>query len=373
MGYYIKPPPFYTNPHFAYTKLKHNRLNYPYLCPMEDKLINGFWWFLEPRHWWLRHLLYWVYRFSNYFLYLVGLREIDFTQGYAPLLGEVLMFMFFFYLHILYLIPKLLFEKKIIRYIMASILSIAFFIQMDYLLYPPDAEITQFDTLHNSFFDCVEFFLEITGLRIMVEFLYTQKRMQELRTENLHTELSYLKSQINPHFLFNTMNNITVLSELYPEKVTPALIRLSNVLRYQLYEGEKEQVPLAKEIENLQQNLQLEVMRLNDVHHDIRVEGNVNGALVAPLLFLPFLENAVKHSADPSGKVFIDIVFKIDNHTLVFTAENSKPPVKARQLAGGIGLKNIRRRLALLYPGKHDLVIEETPSVFKVILTLELK
>jgi LytS/YehU family sensor histidine kinase len=226
--------------------------------------------------------------------------------------------------------------------------------------------------LHDPFVGGVETFLQVTGLRIMVEYLYTQQRIQALRNENLSTELAFLKSQINPHFLFNTLNNIAVLSEKYPEKVTPTIIDLSNVLRYQLYESDKETVLLSKEIENLRQNLSLEAMRLNDVDTEIRVEGHINGATVAPLLFLPFLENALKHSADPSGKAFIDIAFKMDVNVLTFTAENSKPALKPKQLSGGIGLKNIQRRLALLYPQKHILTIEDLPAAFKVTLVLML-
>jgi two-component system, LytTR family, sensor kinase len=340
---------------------------------MENKLINSFWWFLAPQQWWLRHLLFWMFRFNNYVFYGLGWQEIDLSPGTPSLVGEILLYIGFVYFHVFFLIPKVLFNKKITLYIIASLLSIAFFMYNEYLLFLPEVEMSIFYNFHYPLINGIETYLQITGLRIMVEFLYTQKRLQELHTETLNTELAYLKSQINPHFLFNTLNNIAVLSEIYPEKVTSTIIDLSNVLRYQLYESEKEQVSLAKEIENLRQNLKLEALRLNDVQHDIRVEGPINGVTVAPLLFTPFLENAVKHSADPSSKVFIDISFKIVDNILIFKAENSKPSIKAKQLAGGIGLKNIQRRLALLYPNKHTLSIEDTPSVFKVTLTLFLK
>jgi two-component system, LytTR family, sensor kinase len=340
---------------------------------MENRIINSFWWFLEPRQWWIRHILFWMYRFNNYVFYGLGWQEIDFSPGMPSLVGEILLYIVFVYFHVLFLIPKVLFNKKITLYIIGSFLSIGFFMYNEFVLFLPEVEMSFFDNFHYPLINGIETYLQITGLRIMVEFLYTQKRLQELHTETLNTELAYLKSQINPHFLFNTLNNIAVLSEIYPEKVTSTIIDLSNVLRYQLYESEKEQVSLAKEIENLKQNLKLEALRLNDVQHDIRVEGAINGVMVAPLLFTPFLENAVKHSADPSGKVFIDMSFKIDENSLVFIAENSKPSIKAKQLAGGIGLKNIQRRLALLYPNKHTLSIEDTPTVFKVTLTLFLQ
>jgi Histidine kinase len=339
---------------------------------MEIKLIQIFWWFLAPQQWWMRHLLFWTYRFNNYLFYGLGLEEIDFSQGKAALIGEVLMYIGFVYFHVFFLIPKVLFNKKIVVYIIASLTSILFFTYIEYTLFPPDLSNTTFMGLHDPFVIGFETFLQVTGLRIMVEFLYTQQRIQTLRNENLSSELAFLKSQINPHFLFNTLNNIAVLSEKYPEKVTPTIIDLSNVLRYQLYESEKDKVLLSKEIENLHQNLALEALRLNDIEKNIRVEGNINGVTIAPLLFLPFLENALKHSANPSGKAFIDVSFKMEGNTLTFISKNSKPALKPKQLTGGIGLKNIQRRLALLYPQKHILTIEDLPTVFKVTLILTL-
>ena len=339
---------------------------------MEKKLIDAFWWFLAPQQWWMRHLLFWTYRFNNYVFYGLGLEEIDLSAGTAALVGELLLYIGFVYIHIFFLIPKVLFHKKIVIYIIASLSSILLFTYIEYNLFQTDLTQITFMSLHDPIIGGIETFLQVTGLRLMVEFLYTQQRIQTLRNENLSSELAFLKSQINPHFLFNTLNNIAVLSEKYPEKVIQTIIDLSNVLRYQLYESDKEKVLLSKEIENLRQNLNLEAMRLNDVEKDIRVEGNINGVNVAPLLFLPFLENALKHSADPSGKAFIDMAFKMDNNVLTFTAENSKPALKPKHLSGGIGLKNIQRRLALLYPQKYILTIEDLPKAYKVTLVLML-
>jgi two-component system, LytTR family, sensor kinase len=345
------------------------KMKYTYLCFMEEKLINGFWWFLSPKQWWLRHALFWMYRFNNYIFYFLGLGKLDFSKGSTTLIGELIMYIVFVYFHILFLIPKVLFRKKISLYILLSAISILWLCYIEYKLFFTEFSYMNF---HDPFVIAIETYLQVTGLLTMVEFLYSQKRIQELRMENLNTELSYLKSQINPHFLFNTLNNIAVLSEKYPEKVTPIIIDLSNVLKYQLYESEKELVSLENEIENIRQNLQLEVLRLNDVKHNLSVEGSINKITVAPLLFLPFLENAVKHSADPSSKVLINIVFRINDNNLIFSIENSIPLIKTRQLAGGIGLKNVRRRLDILYPDKYNLLINETPSLFKVVLKLNL-
>jgi sensor histidine kinase YesM len=338
---------------------------------MEERLIDRFWWFLAPKQWWLRHLLFWLYRFNNYVFYGLGLQELDLSEGYFAIIGELLLYIVFVYFHILFLIPKILFRKKIVIYLLGSVLSLFLFPYLENNFYPPDASSTFFYAFHVPFINGVETYLQVTGLRIMVEFLYTQKMLQELKTQNFQTELAYLKSQINPHFLFNTLNNIAVISEKYPEKVTPILIELSNVLRYQLYESEKTSVLLSKEIENLRHYLQLEAMRLNNAQCDLRVEGFVNGFKVAPLLFLPFFENAVKHSANPSGKTTIDILFRIEEKNLIFIAKNSKSPFKSNQL-GGIGLKNIQRRLELLYPNKYTLAIDDGTNEYCVKLTITM-
>jgi sensor histidine kinase YesM len=339
---------------------------------MNETIINRFWWFLAPQRWWLRHLLFWMYRFNNYVFYGLGLQDIDLSAGTFALVSEVLSFIIFVYIHLLLLIPKFLFQQKFILYAIATILTIVAFTYFDHIIFPPKTYTTFFEIHHYAFVTGVETFLQITGLRIMVEFLYTQRKIQALQTENLNTELAYLKNQLSPHFLFNTLNNIAVISEKYPEKVTPIIIELSNVLRYQLYESEKTSVLLSKEIENLRNYLKLEAIRLNDADCEIRVEGSTNNVQVAPLLFLPFIENAVKYGADPSGKTTVDVLFKIENETLTFYAKNSKPAMKPKQLSGGIGLKNIQRRLKLLYENKHSLDIKEEADSYTVLLKLML-
>jgi two-component system, LytTR family, sensor kinase len=339
---------------------------------MEDRLNKAFWWFLEPQQWWVRHLCFWAYRFNNYVLDFFSLKKLEDNSDFLSNFGEILLYIAFVYFHIWVLIPRFLFKKKVFVYILISICTLILFPFIEYQLFPFEQTGDIISDFHYSFVLGVETYLQVTGLFVMVEFLYAQKRLQELKNENLSTELAYLKSQINPHFLFNTLNNIAVLSEIYPEKVTNTIVELSNVLRFQLYESDKPQVSLAKDIENIRQYLSLEILRLNEVQYKVNVDGNLHGKNIAPLLLLPFIENAVKHGANPSGKVIIDISFKLVENTLTFTAENSKPPYKLNQLAGGIGLKNTQRRLNLLYPNRHNLVIEETAEYYKVVMTLEL-
>jgi two-component system, LytTR family, sensor kinase len=339
---------------------------------MKETLIDRFWWFLAPQRWWFRHIVFWMYRFNNYLFYFIGLdRSLNMEYPASTLIAEILMYVVFIYLHIAVLTPKLLLQGKSGYYIVLTILTIIGFAHIEQVLYPMEGN-SFFEVYHYHFANGIETWLQAVGLRVIVEYLYTQTKMQALQTENLNTELAYLKNQLSPHFLFNTLNNIAVISEKYPEKVTPIIIELSNVLRYQLYESEKTSVLLSKEIENLRNYLKLEAIRLNDADCEIRVEGSTNNVQVAPLLFLPFIENAVKYGADPSGKTTVDVLFKIENETLTFYAKNSKPTMKPKQLSGGIGLKNIQRRLKLLYENKHSLDIKEEANSYTVLLKLML-
>ena len=340
---------------------------------MEDKTVNSFWWFLAPKQWWFRHLIFWGYRFNNYLFHLIGWYDLKLdSPETGNWQGEILNFVFLGYIHFWFAIPKLLLRQKILLYGFFSVLSLCLFAYVQNFLYPYPEATSFFENYHYRFVAGMEILIQATSLRLFVEFIHSERQNQILRNENLHTELAYLKNQLNPHFLFNVLNNIAVISEKYPEKVTPTIIELSNVLRYQLYESEKESVLLSKEIKSIEQYLNLEAMRLNDATWKVREEGNIKGVTVAPLLFLPFIENATKHSADPSGKVTIDVLFKVENDTLIFIAKNTKPTTKAKQLDGGIGLKNIQRRLELLYPQRHTLLINDTTESYTVEMKIIL-
>jgi LytS/YehU family sensor histidine kinase len=220
--------------------------------------------------------------------------------------------------------------------------------------------------------DGMQLFAVVLGLRLMIEFIYHQGRLAELQQANLRTEMAYLKSQVSPHFLFNILNGITVLSEKYPERVTHVILKLSQVLRYQLYDAEKERVSLGREIENLHNYLALESMRQNKMDLDFQVEGNPDSVQLPPLLFLPFLENAVKHGMNTRGESHIEVYFKIDDGQVDFTVKNAKPHQSTASAEGGLGLKNIRRRLELLFAERHTLDLTDTADYFKVSLHLHL-
>jgi LytS/YehU family sensor histidine kinase len=197
-------------------------------------------------------------------------------------------------------------------------------------------------------------------------------RIFELEKNTMQSELELLKNQITPHFLFNTLNNTHVLINTEPEKASDVVMALSDLLRYQLYESTRESVLLSSDIRFLKDFLDLEKIRRNHFEYAITVNGNSN-ILVPPLLFIPFVENAVKHSAGCKQEAFVKLDFAVGEKELDFACVNSKPGTPAREDAnGGLGLVNIKRRLDLLYEGRATLRIDETSDSYKVSLNIKL-
>lgn len=200
-----------------------------------------------------------------------------------------------------------------------------------------------------------------------------EKAVIQLEKAKLETEIKFLKSQINPHFLFNSLHNIYGLTIIQSDRASGQLLKLSNILRYMLYDSNEEKVPLQREVEYLKNYIelaQLKDSRGMDVSFDL---GEWNECLsVSPLLFIPFVENAFKHSQIEDLKNgYIHIRLNTWGNRLIFEVDNSKPQKEySKDKVGGIGLKNIQQRLKLLYPEKHHLHIEETETAFKVYLEL---
>lgn len=195
----------------------------------------------------------------------------------------------------------------------------------------------------------------------------------EIENRNLRNELELLKSQINPHFLFNTLNNIDALIVKSPADASASLITLSDMLRYMIYETTSDFVPLEKEVEYLRRYVALQQLRYKNKDYVRTAFVTVNNdVMVAPLLFLPFVENAFKYSCDAQVMPVIDIKMELGNDILTFFCENrfDSNRVTTPGLNSGVGLENVKRRLELLYPQKHILHITKNRDTFKVHLTL---
>ena len=202
------------------------------------------------------------------------------------------------------------------------------------------------------------------------------KEAADFRNEKLESEMKFLKSQFNPHFLFNALNNIYTLSVIKSEKTPDNLLKLSGMLRYMLYDCKAERVTLDKEITYLKHFIDLHLLKDS---RGLNVEVNLDESRpeleVAPMLFVPFIENAFKHSRIEDLKNgWIKINLKTSEDHIIFTVENSLPKEKfTKDKVGGIGLENVRRQLELMYPTRHEIDIQQKDDRFSVHLKLKLK
>ncbi|MFN3556211.1 MAG: sensor histidine kinase [Bacteroidales bacterium] len=220
----------------------------------------------------------------------------------------------------------------------------------------------------------------MTGVLLSIKGLFDYNRnirqQQRLEKERLEAELQYLKAQVNPHFLFNTINSVYVLIRQNPEKASETLIRLSDLLRAQLYDFSTEKISIEQEVEYLDNYIELERVRKGDqLMVEVHKGDHLQGFSIAPLMLIPFLENCFKHVAQDQGlqrKIRFELLREQDQLIArFFNSRNSSFPGTSTQ-AGGLGLKNIQRRLALLYPGKHTLHINAQPDFYEVTLSLKL-
>lgn len=211
-----------------------------------------------------------------------------------------------------------------------------------------------------------------TCIVLLQEWLKIEQKKDEIEHEKINTELSFLKSQVNPHFFFNTLNNIYSLAVIGSEQTAPAIMKLSSIMRYILSETQTNLVPLQNEIDFITNFIDLQSVRLTDkVKVNFKAEGDIEPIQIAPLLFIPFIENAFKYGISTKEKTVIEIYMLAANNKLSFTVSNTIVKTIKGETTG-IGINNVKRRLELLYPDKHDLRVEEQNNQFIVHLDIEL-
>ncbi len=221
------------------------------------------------------------------------------------------------------------------------------------------------------------FLIFSTGYRFTKDWFVNERIKRHITEENLRTELNFLKSQINPHFLFNTLNNIFAEARKYEDKtVANSISKLSHLMRYMIHDSNVDFVPLKNEIEYLRNYIDLQQLRISDedpFQLNFKVVGNIDTIKVAPVLFLPFVENAFKYGVDIEKKSFINISLEVADNELKFKVENSLSNNSSTLESSGIGLTNVKRRLALLYPNNsHHLSINKGNESYSILLKLNL-
>ena len=340
----------------------------------------------SPRLRWLRHTLFILAGLLLAFKGDIGVEDrfgsrevlramwiLD-TITYVFLMGMI-------YLMILVLIPRLLFRSKVFAFgisffFILTMIYLVVWMLDKYLLVPVMPGNNGFEHVELSFISFAQLAAvstvllgSVVGMVVFKKWINDIRLMNELQQTNLKTELEQLKSQVNPHFLFNTLNNLLVLVKTDPEKASQVLLGLSDLLRYQLYDSAKEKILLSKDIDFIHNLLALEKIRKTDFEYTINTSGRTDGVLLPPFLFIPFVENAIKHGASTVGHSYLKVDFNITEKQVSFSSENSLSAVKKKEV-GGIGLTNLKRRLELLYPGSHTMHIQSETDKYIVHLTI---
>lgn len=320
------------------------------------------------------HLIFWAV-FSLFSL-ASGFRIMeswDFIASYYHIyLIHLLWAAIIFYSFYFYFAPIYIEKKKLVKYLLFSItLSIFATVLFSQIIFRTNPDIVHLE--NNVLYltaSLVTFVIAQCGalLRGFVNWYDQLERKAELEKRSLQMELDLLKSQLNPHFLFNTLNNIDAMIHSAPSQASEAVILLSNMLRYMVYDTNREFVPLESEKAYLEQYISLQKLRYrqpDNIHFDSNIKND--STPVAPMLFLIFVENAFKHG---SGNNSIVICLHKENEQIHFTCKNYFAD-KTSEKSKGLGLVNIRKRLELIYPKRHQLDITHSDGIFTVNLIID--
>ena len=279
------------------------------------------------------------------------------------------------YINLYLLIPRYLFLKKYWHYsIFLSLLVIATALLIAFWM----SEFDQIDWLSRfivMFINVVFFLLVTSGGKFLFEYLKKMMKLKEIENKQLKAELNLLKAQVNPHFLFNTLNNLYgLITQNQNQQASDVTLKLADLMRYLLESSKVDLVCLNKEIQFLEDYLSLEKIRLSQ-KTDIKftISGFNKELFVAPLLFIPLVENTFKHGLNAiSADSYAHFSLSVQGNELFFEAANSVGKSLENSEKSGTGLINLKKRLQLIYPEKHQLDIEQTANQFKVILNIQL-
>lgn len=330
------------------------------------------------------HVLFWI----GLLLFLLTVEEgnHNFFFHLTNNLTNIFFYIVIVYFNLFYLIPNYLTQKKFLTYAILLVISAIIITPLKvlvlYFKFSSHPDLQQELIQNRNIYFLITFFIASTStiFKIISDWVRDLREKQELQTQTMQSELRFLKSQINPHFLFNTLNNLYALTLKKSDKAPEIVIKLSEMMRYMLYECNEKQVMLSKEINYIRNYLDLEKLRQGkDIDIHFTVQGAVNDQKIAPLMFIPFLENSFKHGLNHQiSQGFVNIVLDVDGPKIHFFIENSKPDafnsphIDSNRKSGGIGLVNVKRRLNILYPGKYDLKIDNNPKTYAVELDIDL-
>ncbi len=317
--------------------------------------------------------------------YIFYSKDVDSSSIMSSLLLTVVVDIFAAYFTVYYLLPEFLFKRRYFAFATIFLVSAALAILVQrVLLYYIAVPYFYGDSISHtksfwhinpfySFFNIYTVVSLFAVIKLMKYWYRNQQLKTELERKNKSSELALLRTQLNPHFLFNTLNNIDTLITSDQAKASDAVIKLSEIMRFTLYEASNDRVPLEREINYLENYIALQQLRLKNPYF-VRFENSSNckGMTIAPMLFIPFVENAFKHGLKNVVAPGIEISLTCENDVLKFEVVNRYSNIEEqnKDATSGIGLANTRKRLKLLYPDKHKLEIRKSTGIFKVNLSV---
>jgi len=335
------------------------------------------------------HLVFWA-------LYLLVITVLSATfynkASFAEILAQLSISLWVdvaaTYLTAYFLVPQFLLKKKYVLFSTLLIISVVFFVFMQRIMqiyvsipiFYPDYNGHEEFFHFNAAYSIVNIYAVVgivTSARLFKYWFINQSKTYRLENEKLEAELKYLKSQVHPHFLFNTLNNLYALTLDKSDLAPHVVIRLSDLLSYMLYDANAEMVPLQKEISLIENYLELEHLRRGE-ELAIEFEKSIDSqaVLIAPLLFIPFIENSFKHGVwNNIDNPMVKILLTLKDDQLYFTISNTIGPDAINQEhadTAGIGLNNVKRRMEILYPDAHELIIEKDEKWYTVKLSINL-
>jgi sensor histidine kinase YesM len=351
----------------------------------------------EPKHRWARHIIYWVFWWLfQGFLYSFTPAAVNysdavrFLSAYADSLIYMIGHILLSYALMYFLIPRFLLKQQYLLTVVVAL--IIFFIAAvlnavlgQYLISPLHNKLGI--TVKNISFLQINYLTILAGLRggitiagiscaikLMKYWYVKEQRNLQLQKENLESKLELLKSQVHPHFLFNTLNNLYSLTLTQSKQAPMVVTHLSDLLRYMLYECNEKTVPLNREVEALKKYVELEKLRYgNRIDVSFVCSGETDKLKIAPLLFLPFVENSFKHGVSHVlDQCWVNLHLHAGKDFISFNLSNSVAKNETNAGAGGIGLQNVKKRLDLLYPQQYELHISEEQEIFNVKLHISI-
>jgi sensor histidine kinase YesM len=331
----------------------------------------------------LFHISAWMLLFSLPLLLNLAFDPTPEVPSHKPSMLPIiaisyLLMLIFFYFNAQVVVPTLMYKRRIGLFVASQFALIFLYIFLKAVaftsLYNPERFNISFNILYNLF-PILFILASSVAYRMIKDRMEADTMAQARERENLKTELSLLRSQVSPHFMFNVLNNMVALARKRSDLLEPSLIKLSSLMRYMLYETDEKRVAIEREVEYLQSYIDLQQQRFgNTVEVKCHFELEDPSLEIEPMLLIPFVENAFKHGVGmiDNPKIIIDL--KTINHTLHFQVTNTFNPAskELKDETSGIGLTNVKRRLDLLYPKHHSLDIHQKDHTFDVHLKLDL-